>query len=98
MTPLVTLFGKLLKSQEPGCTVFDVNPRLGTAAERLGLAGKIRLLDRQVIEANYGPDWDIVRMPEHVAASLAKKQESGGRDQEAADRSQEPETKRRKRG
>lgn len=76
-TRIVTLFGKLLRSRQSGVTILDVDGALGHARE-FGLAGQIRLLDRQVLEAHYDPGAadgsnqgkDIVRIPEHVARSL----------------------------
>lgn len=69
---IVTLFGSILASDRPGAIVLDLASQLGDAP-RLGLAGQIVLLERQVCEVSRGPAGahDLVRLPEHVAAACA---------------------------
>jgi hypothetical protein len=76
MIRIVTLFGKSLRvPQHANYLLFDVLPDLGDARE-FGLAGQVRLIDRQVKEIHHDPEAlgkDILRVPEQVARSLGRK-------------------------
>jgi hypothetical protein len=78
MYRIVTLFGKVLDPVRGGSpyVVLDVLPDLGDARE-FGIAGQVRLVNRQISEIHYDPGAngkDIVRLPEQVARSLGKQQ------------------------
>lgn len=67
----VTLVGKVLDSQEPGILILDVQPSMGDAPE-FRIAGQVRVLERQCVEFNHGGTYDVITLPEHIAASLGK--------------------------
>jgi len=74
MASAVVLFGSLLESADSRAIVFDVEPRMGNAPE-YGLAGQVTLPKRQclaVVEAKVPNGYDLIRLPEQVAAALAR--------------------------
>ena len=70
----VLLYGHILgeSKKEPGVTIIEVDPMRGHAKE-FGIAGQVRVLDRQCIEFNRGGTCDVIALPEHVARSLSKR-------------------------
>lgn len=65
----IMLIGNILDSSGSGRTVLDVMPELGDAKE-FGLAGQFTLLDKQILSANRGGRFDVIRIPAHVARAL----------------------------
>jgi hypothetical protein len=61
----------LKSNREPGVTILDVQPSMGDA-KQFGIAGQVRLLDRQCLEFSSGGPYDVITLPERVARSLGK--------------------------